>query len=239
MKITADRRRKLEEIQDMIGYTFKDIDILNTSLTHSSFANEMKDGTCYNERLEFLGDSVLNVIISDFLFKKYQHLSEGRLTKLRAVIVAEPSLAYCGRQINIGKYLLLGKGEENTGGRNRDSIIADAVEALIGGVYIDSNFESSKAFVLKLLSSVIDRVMSGEYHRDYKTELQELLQGRSSENITYEVISETGPDHDKVFKTQVMLGNRILGKGKGRSKKAAEQSAAKEALDSGIVKNEK
>ncbi|HHU64351.1 MAG TPA: ribonuclease III [Clostridiales bacterium] len=239
MKTTDKRRRELLDIQNTIGYTFKDIEILNISLTHSSFANELKGGARHNERLEFLGDSVLNVVISDFLFRRYRNLPEGNLTRLRAMIVAEPSLAYCGRQINIGRYLLLGKGEENTGGRNKDSIIADAVEALIGAVYVDSDFENSKAFVLKLFENVIDKALAGEFQRDYKTELQELLQSRSSEKITYEAISETGPDHDKIFKTRVMLGNKVLGEGKGRSKKAAEQSAAKEALYSGIVKNEK
>ncbi len=239
MKTTDNRLKELLDIQNIIGYTFEDIDILNVSLTHSSFANELKDKASHNERLEFLGDSVLNVIISDFLFRQYRHLSEGNLTRLRAMIVAEPSLAYCGRQIKIGRYLLLGKGEENTGGRDKDSIIADAVEALIGAVYMDSDFENSKAFVLKLFNDIIDKALAGQFQRDYKTELQELLQSRSSERITYEAISEIGPDHDKVFKTRVMLGNKILGVGKGRSKKAAEQSAAKEALYSGMVKNEK
>lgn len=230
----------LKEIQCKIGYNFKNVNILNWALTHSSYANEHKRfNITYNERLEFLGDSVLGLVVSDYIFNKYPNYPEGDLTKLRATVVCEPSLSYVARRINLGKYLLLGKGEEVTGGRERVSILADAFEALIGAIYIDGRLGSARKFVLKNLSDVIeDAVSGGELFTDYKTQLQETLQKKTKSKIEYKVVLEEGPDHNKIFHTEVSVRNKVLGVGVGKSKKEAEQNAAKRALVRMDKKNE-
>lgn len=230
--ISPERKRLLDEIQEKIGYEFNNYELLNWALTHSSFANEHKKyKITFNERLEFLGDSVLGLIISDYIFNKYSDYPEGELTKLRATVVCEPSLSYVAKQINLGKYLLLGKGEEVTGGRERVSILADAFEALIGSIYIDGKFKSAKTFVLKFMTSIIENAVNGrELFIDYKTQLQELLQKKTKSKIEYRVVFEEGPDHNKIFHTEVVLKNKVLGKGQGKSKKEAEQNAAMKAL---------
>lgn len=233
VKINNERINNLEELQKKIEYNFKDINLLHWALTHSSYANEhKKQKIIYNERLEFLGDSILGLIVSEYIFIKYTNYPEGDLTKLRATVVCEPSLSYLAKKIDLGKYLMLGKGEEATGGRERVSILADAFEALIGAIYLDGKIENAKVFVLKYLSPIIQNAVNGvELFIDYKTHLQELLQKSIKAKIEYNVVLEEGPDHSKTFHIEVTVKDKVLGKGIGRSKKEAEQNAAKSALD--------
>ena len=232
MNISKARIELLEEIQRRSEYTFKDINILNRALTHSSYANEYKKHKIiYNERLEFLGDSILGLIVSEYIYKEYPNYPEGELTKLRSTVVCEPTLSFLAKNIDLGKYLLLGKGEEATGGRERVSIIADAFEALIGSIYLDGNMLEAKKFVLQHLEPAIKDAINGiELFIDYKTQLQEILQKKNSDKITYQVVKEEGPDHNKSFFTEVYSKEIVLGKGKGKSKKDAEQDAAKSAI---------
>ncbi|NMA04481.1 MAG: ribonuclease III [Clostridiales bacterium] len=232
MKPDKRRLEQLKEFQDIIKHRFKEMDIINEALTHSSYSNESRDKHTYNnERLEFLGDSVLSTVVSEYIYSKYNNLPEGELTKVRANVVCEPSLARQAKSINLGKYLLLGKGEEVTGGRDRISILADAFEAVIGALYLDGGIKTARKFVLNMLEDSIKLASTGDLFRDYKTDLQELLQSKFDDKISYKVINETGPDHDKTFEVEVILGNKVLGKGRGKSKKEAEQNAAKKALD--------
>ena len=214
-----------------LGYEFRDPQRIVTALTHSSFANEAKGDVPFNERLEFLGDSVLGLTVSDYLFRTYPDFPEGILTKLRAGVVSELSLARVARRLKLGDYLRLGRGEENTGGRVRDSILADAVESIIGALYLDSNLETTKVFVLRQLVPAIEILIAGKGHRDYKTDLQEFLQSKSTLGITYQIVDEKGPDHNKMFTAQVCHGDTFIGRGRGKSKKEAEQQAARDALD--------
>lgn len=232
MQYTKERKIDIESLERDLGYVFNKKDFLITALTHSSYANENKLGIINsNERLEFLGDAVLNLILSQYLYKKYPHYPEGELTKIRAQVVCESSLSYVSRKIKVGEYLLLGKGEEATGGRNRDSILADTAEAIIGAVYMDSDFEETNNHLLnKFEENIVKAVANGDLFSDYKTELQEKYQRKSNGNIEYKIFKEEGPEHDKLFFINVILNNKILGKGKGRNKKEAEQMAAKEAL---------
>ncbi|SDK44182.1 ribonuclease III [Natronincola ferrireducens] len=224
----------IKELQETLNYKFKDLELLKEALTHSSYANESKTKKAkYNERLEFLGDSILGLVVSEYIFMTYKHLPEGELTKVRANVVCEPSLAVQARGINLGKYLLLGKGEDFTGGRQRESILADAFEALIGAIYIDGGIEVTKRFILGKFLESIDLATKGSLFRDYKTLLQELLQSKTSEKITYHVVREHGPDHNKSFDVEVLIGNKVIGRGSGKSKKEAEQRAAQEAIKRG------
>lgn len=232
MNINKGRTELLEEIQAKIEYKFRDLNLLNWALTHSSYANEYKkEKIIYNERLEFLGDSILGLVVSDYIYKEYPKYPEGELTKLRATVVCEPSLSFLAKNIGLGKYLLLGKGEEATGGRERVSILADAFEALIGAIYLDRGMDYAKRFVLHHLEPAIEDAINGiELFIDYKTQLQEILQKKNSGKISYKVVKEEGPDHNKLFYTEVYVKETILGKGSGKSKKDAEQDAAKFAL---------
>lgn len=203
--------------------------LLKTALTHSSYANENKINY-YNERLEFLGDSVLGIVISDHLFVNNPNLPEGMLTKNRARIVCETSLDKTSRSIKLGDYLFLGKGEELTGGRNRISILADAFEALIAAIYLDGGFEQARYFILCRMKSIIDEAVNGKLFIDYKTHLQELIQKRSSGRLNYQIYKEEGPDHAKIFFSKVTVNGNEIGSGKGNNKKEAEQEAAQMAL---------
>ncbi|MCR1840804.1 ribonuclease III [Murimonas intestini] len=218
-----------EELEERAEYVFQDKALLFQAMTHSSFANEHKyERTKDNERLEFLGDAVLEIISSEFLFLNYPKMPEGDLTKLRASIVCEPTLAVCARELGIDKYLLLGKGEEHTGGRNRDSIVSDAMEALIGAIYLDGGFVNAKEFVQKYILTDIEHK---KLFYDSKTILQEIVQRDYKEDeISYVLIGEEGPDHDKTFIIQVKIGAVPVGQGSGRTKKAAEQAAAYQAI---------
>ena len=197
-------------------------------MCHSSYTNEVNISRLEsNERLEFLGDAVLELVTSEFLFQTYQNYPEGELTKLRASLVCEPALAFAARAIDIGRYLSLGKGEEATGGRLRDSITSDALEAVIGAIYLDSGIEAAREFVLRF---ILNDIESKQLFSDSKTNLQEIVQGTSRGAIVYTLVSEQGPDHNKVFTVQLNIGGKIAGEGTGRTKKAAEQLAAYQAI---------
>lgn len=218
------------EIEQKIGYTFKNKQYINTALTHSSYANEAKkEGVAYNERLEFLGDSVLSLIVSHHLFTSF-NMPEGDLTKIRASLVCETSLAIFARQIDLGKYLRLGKGEERMGGRERDSILADAFEAVIAAIYMDGGMEPARKFVMNFIHQALEKDIKVPFE-DYKTHLQEIIQKNPEEILTYRLVEESGPDHDKKFVVQLYLNSNMIGVGEGRNKKAAEQMAAKQALE--------
>ena len=214
----------MEQLEQIIGYTFQNKKLLRQALTHSSYANEKKLGKLgCNERLEFLGDAVLELISSDFLYKKFPQIPEGELTKKRASLVCEPSLAYCAREFGLPEFLLLGKGENMTGGRNRDSIVSDATEALLGAIYLDGGFSNAKKFVLNFILNDIEHK---QLFYDSKTILQELVQEKGLQPIEYVLTGEEGPDHNKIFRVAVHIGEEEYGVGEGRTKKAAEQEAA-------------
>ena len=214
----------MEQLEQIIGYTFQNKKLLKQALTHSSYANEKKLGKLgCNERLEFLGDAVLELISSDFLYAKFTQVPEGELTKKRASLVCEPSLAYCARQFGLPQYLLLGKGENMTGGRNRDSIVSDATEALLGAIYLDGGFANAKEFIHHFILNDIEHK---QLFYDSKTILQEIVQANMTGNVSYELIDEQGPDHNKTFRVAVHIGEEEYGVGEGRTKKAAEQEAA-------------
>lgn len=219
---------QLSVLEEQIGYHFKDRDLLLLALTHTSYANENhQDKTFHNERIEFLGDAVLELVSSEYFYKNMPGKSEGEMTKRRASMVCEPTLAFCARQFGLEKFIRLGKGEEQTGGRGRDSITSDALEALIGAIYLDGGFASAKEFVLRF---VLNDIEHKRFFFDSKTILQETIQARFSEDLTYDLLDESGPDHDKRFHMQVRIGEQVLGEGIGRTKKAAQQMAAYKAL---------
>lgn len=208
-----------------------DYRLLHQALTHSSYTYESKqNGFENNQRLEFLGDAVLDLAVSDFLFRSYPQLDEGNLTKMRAALVCEPSLSRVAKTLGVGLCLLMGKGEERSGGRERPSILADVFEALLGAVYLDQGLKVASNLALRLLAPVIEDVLEGRLDRDYKTELQEIVQQRGSEQVQYKILREEGPDHEKVFTAGVLYKGKLVGTGRGRSKKDAEQQAAKLAL---------
>ena len=221
-------RKKLNEFQQNIGYQFRQEALLRQALTHSSYAHEknLKE-LMDNERLEFLGDAVLEVVSSEFLFKNHPEMNEGQMTKLRASLVCEQSLATCARELELGKFLLLGNGEDLTGGRERDSILSDAWEALIGAMYLDGGFTSAKEFILKYVLTDIEHK---KLFYDSKTMLQELIQNKYKQSLHYVLLSEDGPDHNKIFTVQAYMDDTPLLTGKGRTKKAAEQNAAYQSL---------
>lgn len=221
-------REALQELQEKIGYQFREETLLKQALTHSSFANEQKINKLKNyERLEFLGDAVLELISSEFLYNENVDMPEGQLTRLRASMVCEPALAYCARDISLNSYILLGKGEEATGGRKRDSIVSDVMEAVIGAIFLDGGIENAKKFIYRfILSDLEDKIL----FLDSKTLLQEEIQKKNTAQLRYELVGETGPDHDKQFHVEAYLDNQLIGCGVGRTKKSAEQQAAYEAL---------
>lgn len=206
------------------GYTFKNKELLNTALSHSSYANEHKSES--NERLEFLGDSVLSIIVSEYLFSRFPDVDEGELTKMRASLVCETSLAGFAEQIGLPNMLLLGKGEKTTGGNKRPSIVSDAFEAVLAAIYLDGGMKEAKKFVLRFMPK---KEIGGGF-KDYKTVLQEVIQKNPEEKLSYVLIKEEGPEHDKEFTVEVHLNSNVIGRGLGHSKKNAEQMAAKEAL---------
>lgn len=217
----------ISSFEKKIGYTFKDKSIIFEALSHSSFANESKKNS--NERLEFLGDSVLSIVVSNYLFEHYKHLPEGHLTKVRASLVCEASLYEFAKTIDLGDYIMLGKGEENTGGRKRPSILADAFEAVIAAIYLDGGIENASKYVLSFIPKDLS-LKKAVSNNDYKTILQEVIQKNPEEKIEYFLKDAVGPDHDKTFTIQVKLNSNVIGEGVGHSKKQAEQAAAKEAL---------
>ena len=221
-------KESIRAFEEKIGYEFKDKTYIQTALTHSSFANEHKEFN-YNERLEFLGDSVLGLVVSDYLFRARNDLPEGKLTRLRANVVCEESLSAVARKINLGDHLFLGKGEKASGGSNRDSILADATEAVIAAIYLDGGFDQAKDFILSNLRDTIAKNIDGNIFRDYKTILQEIIQGNNGK-ISCKLVGESGPDNNKEFEMQVKCGQETIGIGKGKNKKEAEKEAARDAL---------
>ena len=220
--------RNLKELEKKISYSFSDEGLLKHAMTHSSYVNEkrLKKTDC-NERLEFLGDAVLELVSSEYLFFENPKMPEGELTKLRASMVCEKALAFCARDLDLGDFLLLGKGEDATGGRKRDSITSDALEALISAIYLDGGFANAKEFIL---NHVLNDLEGKRLFYDSKTILQELVQGNSEKRICYELVGEVGPDHNKSFQVEVRIGDTTYGQGIGRTKKAAEQEAAYQAI---------
>lgn len=222
---------ELSEFEKIISYEFKDKNLLKKAFSHSSYANEKrKQGIESNERLEFLGDAVLELVISEYIYKNFPKMPEGELTKFRASIVCETTLAQEAKRLNIGKLIMLGKGERVTGGETRNSILADAFEAIIGAIFLDSGIECAKDYILGIMKPVIINLQKSFRTMDYKTYLQEIVQSASKETVRYEIIGEIGPDHDKQFIAQAIHDGEILGEGRGRTKKEAEQFAAYEAL---------
>ncbi|MEE1155065.1 MAG: ribonuclease III [Acutalibacteraceae bacterium] len=220
----------MEQLEKALGYKFKEINYLKTGLTHSSYANENKKlNIKCNERQEFLGDAVLSIIVSDYIYKNCPKQPEGELTKLRASLVCEKSLAGYARSINLGDYLLLSKGERRSNGQDRPSILADAFESVIAAIYLDGGMEEARKFVLKFVVPDIKNAKTTRF-KDYKTALQEIIQRNPEERLEYVLVGESGPDHNKHFVVEVHLNSNVIGKGGGRSKKEAEQQAAREAL---------
>lgn len=218
----------IKELEQRIGYQFHDISLLKRALTHSSFTNEQKiNRTGDYERLEFLGDAVLELTSSEFLFHEHPEVPEGELTKMRASMVCEPALAFCARDLELGKFIRLGKGEENTGGRERDSIISDVMEAVTGAIYLDGGMEPARQFINRFILSDLE---NKRLFYDSKSNLQEVIQGKLKKEFWYELLEESGPEHNKVFKVSVHMEDEILGEGTGKTKKAAEQQAAYRAL---------
>lgn len=222
----------LKELQEKLQYSWNNPELLRQALVHSSYTYENKGREHYNnERLEYLGDAVLELIVSDYFYRSCPDKSEGELTKMRALTVCEPSLAMVARHLELGRFLLMGRGEERSGGRDRPSILADAFEALLGSIYLDNGLEEARRVSLAQLAEVIKEVKSGQAVRDYKTDLQEILQRKSTDPIHYLIIDEAGPDHDKIFTAAVQYRGTKLGLGRGKSKKEAEQQAARMALE--------
>ncbi len=220
----------MDKLEEKIGYRFHNRSLLQTALTHSSYANE-RHGECESyERLEFLGDSVLGLVTAEFLFTRHLQLPEGRMTRLRAELVCEASLHKTALALGLGSYMRLGRGEEHTGGRERPSILADMVEAIIAALYLDAGMDEARRFIM---ANILQDAELGESHRsaDYKTQLQELVQRRSNQVITYRLKGESGPDHDKTFIFEVLINGETCGEGSGKTKKEAEQMAARKALE--------
>ncbi len=219
----------IDDLQNSIEYSFKDEKLLVTALTHKSYiVNAPETGDVNNERLEYLGDAVLELVTSDFLFKNYKQMSEGEMTKLRASLVCEPALAIDAREIDLQDFIFLGKGEENTGGRNRDSIVSDAFEALIGAIYLDGGMDEATKFIC---SFVLNDIEHKQKFYDSKTTLQEMVDATNLGSLHYEIVKESGPDHNKVFGAVVKLNDEVIGSGTGQTKKHAEQNAAVDALN--------
>ena len=220
----------MRELEKKLGYTYKNISYLENALTHSSYANEAKHGVKSNERLEFLGDAVLSMVVSDYIYKNCPNLPEGELSKLRASLVCEKSLCRFSKSLGVGRCLKLSHGEHNLKGNERPSILADAFEAIIASIYLDGGMEQARKFILSFVEPEIKNPKPKAF-KDYKTTLQEIIQKNPEERLTYVLTGEQGPDHDKHFFVEVHLNSNVIGKGGGRSKKEAEQQAAREALE--------
>ena len=226
-----ERRKKLACLEQRIGYSFKDESLLNMALTHTSYVKGDGRASAHNERLEFLGDAVLELCISEYLYNRFADYNEGDMTRLRAQTVCEGALFEVAKRLELGRLLLLGKGEDHSGGREKPSILSDAVEAVIGALYIDGGMETAKRFIMNFIGTAMQTAVSEGPHKDYKTMLQEIIQKNPEESLEYVLTGESGPDHDKHFTVEVHLNSNVIGKGGGRSKKEAEQQAAREALE--------
>ena len=226
-----ERSQELAPLQKTLGYTFSDLKLLDKALTHKSYANESDIPIKHNERFEFLGDSVLDLIISGYMVLEFSDLAEGELSKIRAAVVNEGCLAKLARKVELGNYLLMGKGENLSGGRNKASILADAYEALVGALFFDSNLETVSRVFMPILIDEVNKCKESWTFKDYKSDLQEYTQNKFVCIPAYQVVRETGPDHDKRFEVSVAILSEIQGTGRGRSKKEAEQNAAQMALE--------
>lgn len=225
----SKRKEELEIFQNELTYLFKNSFLLNQALTHKSFVNENIEAACEdNEKMEFLGDAVLDLVISDYIIKKYPHYPEGDLSKLRSAVVSESSLVKIAKGIDLGKYLLLGKGEEQSGGREKKSLLANALEAIIAAIYLDSGLNEANKFIIHQFAKTVAE--SVKTHQDYKTSLQEYTQREFNCVPHYRVVTECGPDHKKTFEIEVVIKNNMSGKGIGNSKKEAEQKSAEDVL---------
>lgn len=218
------------ELERGLGYRFQDQRLLENALTHSSYANERRDGRTSNERLEFLGDSILGFVVAEFLYRTHPNQPEGDLTRIRADLVCERNLAKAAGSIRLGEFLLLGHGEDHGGGRFRDSIVSDAMESVIAAAFLDGGFQAARGIIERLILTDIPTGRPGNF--DYKTMFQELVQREKDQLIHYELVGQSGPDHDKVFMVDVLLNGKKVGHGRGRSKKKAEQAAAEQAIQS-------
>jgi ribonuclease III len=231
VKLTSEEKKKFKQVERSVGYSFKKPVLLKRALTHKSFANENKlPAEEQNERLEFLGDAVLELAVSELLMEKYPRYSEGDLSKLRAAIVNEKQLASFAREFRLGDNLYLGKGEEQTSGREKPSLLADACEAVLGAIYLDRGFAKAASVVRKHYAKLLEQTPDEDIYKDYKTELQERSQSLYRSIPRYRLVAESGPDHDKTFDVELAIRGEVMGKGTGRSKKEAEQMAAREAL---------
>ena len=222
--------KRLRELEEKLGYTFQHPQYIQTALTHSSYANEVRGGEKSNEWLEFLGDSILGAVVADYIFRNCTSMPEGELTKLKASLVCEKALCGFSRELGVGDYLRLSRGEQNSGGRTRSSILADAFEAIIAAIYLDGGMEEARKFILRFTVPLMNAPRPKAF-RDYKTVLQEIVQQNPEEHIEYVLVGESGPDHNKHFVMEVHLNHNVIGKGGGHSKKEAEQQAAREALE--------
>ena len=220
----------MKTFEEHLEYAFRDKKLLENALTHSSYANEVRGGVSSNERLEFLGDSVLSLIVSSYIYENFKKMPEGELTRLRSSLVCEKTLCSFSRKLNMGEYLLLGKGERKNGGAERDSILADAFEAVLAAVYLDGGMEPARKLVMRFVLAELDGYDVKADFKDYKTLLQEIIQRNPEESVTYVLTDEKGPDHDKLFTVEVRLNSNTIGVGTGKSKKDAEEMAAKQAL---------
>lgn len=230
--IDLERKRELFSFQKHTDIRFKNLPLLNLAFCHRSYTNEYKGRIDNNERLEFLGDSVLGLVIADYLFHHFPENPEGDLAKIKSYVVSEPSLATKARELNIDRYLLIGKGEDHSGGRERDSILSDAMEAVIGAYYLDQGFKPVTRFVIDLLEDEVHKVLQNKHERDYKTLLQEWVQKNFKSCPKYHLVKSEGPDHDRTFFIEVRIQDKIYGPGSGKNKKKAEQEAAELAFRS-------
>lgn len=229
--ISSDRERELLVFIKESHIIISNLELLNLAFTHRSYANETSEMVDNNERLEFLGDSVLGMCVADWLFRNLPAKAEGDFSKIKSVVVSEDSLAMIARKLHVDKYLLIGKGEENTGGRDKKALLADCMEALFAACYLDSGFEAAKSFVMRYLEQQIRAVLDDDYHRDYKTSLQEYMQKRWRKVPSYTLVKKTGPEHDYTFFVEVDVNGKVFGPASGVNKKQAEQMAAKLAYD--------
>ncbi|ADK81015.1 ribonuclease III [Sediminispirochaeta smaragdinae] len=224
--ITAERKRELQLFEKHVGIRFRKLEFLNLAFSHRSFANEQGTNVDNNEKLEFLGDSVLGLVVSEYLFALLPDKAEGDLARVKSFVVSEDSLAEIARKIKVDNYILIGKGEEYSGGRNKKAILADCMEAIIGSFYLDSGFKAARSFVLKYLIPEINKVLENRHKKDYKTLLQEYVQKQFKSYPRYSLVKKTGPDHDRTFWIEVKIDGKVYGPGKGKNKKEAEQHAA-------------
>jgi len=230
LSVSSERKRELKGLLKKMRINFRSFDLLNISLSHKSFLNETQNSDKNNEKLEFLGDSVLGMVISEYLYKTYKNLSEGDLARIKSHVVSEDSLSKIAREIDLSRYILIGKGEEQTGGRYKKTILADTFEALIGSYYLDSNsLAKVRQFIVNFFTKEIELVLQNKHEKDYKTLLQEYVQKNYKVCPVYRLIRESGPEHDKSFSMEVELNGKIIGIGEGKSKKDAEKEAAKNA----------